>query len=301
METGNGQYRFEEKEMVFVEEKSDYLQKIEEENDLFFLKEYLWQKSVIPITDESKTVHKLIFALVQNDVAPLKEIIEDYSNREPNSQSSYINNDLIIFLFVCIVQKFNLQQQWLINFVEQRKSEEEEKKSITRTFQNLLNENLASKDNYFEIVIIYKEIIGKVETNQHLLNETYEKLSKQSFPFYDSQFLNLISLRAVDLIILWKGLDDYNEFKNLKNFSQVFDDRVKKISNFISWFCIAFFLGLTGYFSYKLFFGTQAEKNLFSQIFSVLGAIGVSVVGVGRKKVEEFFNNVLKKLFGRIT
>ncbi len=300
METRNGKYRFEKKEMVFVEEKSNYLQKIEKENDLFFLKEYFWHKSVVSITSESKTVHKLIFALAHNDISQIEEIIDDYSKREPNPQSAYINNDLITFLFVCIIQKFNLEKQWLINFIEQRKSEEEEKKSITKTFQNLLNDNFESKDNYFEIVIVYKEILGTIQNNKNILNETYEKLSKKTFPFYDSQFLNLISLRAIDLIILWKGLDDYTEFNNLKTFSQVFDNRVSILSKILSWICILFFLSLTIYFSYKLFFGTKEEKDLFSQIFSVLSLVGFSLIGIGRKKVETFFKNSLNKLYGRI-
>lgn len=287
--------------MVFVEEKSDYLQKIEKENDLFFLREYLWQKSVVPITDESKTVHKLLFALVHGDISSIEQIIVDYSNREPNPQSAYINNDLISFLFVCIIHRFNLDKQWLIHFLEQRKSEENEKKSITKTFQNLLNDNLESKDNYFEIVSVYKEIIGTAESSNEVLNETYEKLSKKAFPFYDSQFLNLISFRAIDLIILWKGLDDYTESINLRNFTQMFDNRVKTISKILSWICIVLLVSSGIYFSYKFFYGTETEKNWLSQVASVLGFVGGSIVGIGRQKVEKYFRNNLNKLFGRVS
>ena len=285
--------------MVFVEEKFTYLQKFEEDNDFSFLREFLQKKEVKPPKEESSLAHKLIFSLASNDISSINQIIGDYSAKSPTPESPYIYKDLQIFLLICATKKFSLPNEWLLEFVKQRKSEEEEINFITKTFENLLIDNLESKDNYFEIVIVYKDILGIEENNKIILNSTYERLSKKSFPFYERDFLNLIAIRAIDLIIFWKGLDDYAELKNLKIFARKFDYRIHLISKIFSWIFVISFFGVGLYFAVKLIFGTQDEAQFFDKLLTALGFIGLTVTGIGRKKIEEFTERYVKILFGK--
>jgi hypothetical protein len=299
LETASCKYRVEKEEMVFVEEKFTYLQKFEEGNDFSFLREFLQNKKVESLKEESSLAHKLLFSLASDDISSINEIIKDYSAKSPNPESPYIYKDLQIFLFICATKKFALPNEWLLNFVKQRKSEEEEINFITRTFENLLKDNLESKDNYFEIVIVYKDILGIEENNESILNSTYERLSKKSFPFYERDFLNLIAIRAIDLIIFWKGLDDYAELKTLKIFARKFDYRIHLISEILSWIFIISFFGVGLYFAAKLILGTQEESQFYDKLLTALGFIGLTVTGVGKKRIKEFIEKNLKKLFGR--
>lgn len=286
--------------MVLIEERTSYLRKFEEGNDFCFLREFLLQNQVEKLTPESSVVHKTLFAIASNNVSPIKDVLEDYAAKSPTSESQFIYKDLIIFLFICVTKKFGLEQGWLLKFVENRKSEEEEKNSITKTFQNLLKDNLESKDNYFEIVITYRDILGLTDESEVTLNETYENLSKKTFPFYDSDFLNLIALKAIDLIVLKKGLQSYKEYRTLKDFSGTFDKRIKQISTALFLLTLVFVFSIQGYIAYKYFWGDEYQSRIMEKIltvfsYTVVGALGVS----SKKKIEGFFQKWIKRFFGR--
>lgn len=286
--------------MVLIEERSSYLQKFEEGNDFCFLRDFLLKKKVEKLTQESSVVHKLLFAIASNNTSPIKEIFEDYSAKNPTSESQYIYKDLIVFLFICATKKFRLDQSWLHKFVGQRKSEEEEKISITRTFENLLKDNLASKDNCFEIVIVYKNILGVTEENEAILNETYEGLSKKTFPFYESDFLNLIALKAIDLIVTTKGVTTFRPYMSLQKFAARFDKRIKQLSTALFFLIFAGILSIQSYVVYKYFWGDENQSKVMEKILSAFAYAAIGTIGFGTKKVvEDFFQKRLKNFFGR--
>ena len=290
--------------MVFIEQKSNYLQKFEDGNDFCFLREFLQKGEVFPTEDESSFVHKLLFALSSNDVSPALEIVKDYAAKNPTSDSPFIYKDLLLFLFICVTQKFKLEQDWLLKLVNQRKSSEEEKKIITKTFENLLRNNLESKDNYFEIVIVYKDILGISEERESILNETYEKLSKKQFPYYESDFLNLIAIKAIDLIVLSKGITTYKDYEKLLVFSEKFDTRTEQIAKGIFYLTILIIFIPLIYITYKLFYGTPPEADWADKVFTVTAFIVTILTILGfstRKNIEIILQNIIKKLFGKVT
>jgi hypothetical protein len=286
--------------MVLIEERTGYLRKFEEGNDFCFLREFLLQNQVEKLTPESSVVHKALFAIASNSISPIKDVLEDYAAKSPTSESQFIYKDLIIFLFICVTKKFGLEQGWLLRFVENRKSEEDEKNSITRTFQNLLKENLESKDNYFEIVIVYKDILGFADESEVILNETYLTLSQKTFPFYDSDFLNLIALKAIDLIVQKKGLQNYNEYKSLKDFSDKFENRIKQISTTLFLFVLVLVFSSQVYIAYKYFWGDESQSKLMEKLLTFVPGIAFGMIGIGsKKKIEMLFQNWIKRFFGK--
>jgi hypothetical protein len=300
LEAGGGQHRTKTKEMVLIEERSGYLQKFDEGSDFCLLRNFLLNKQVDKPTQESSLVHKTLFAIISNNISPIKDILDDFSAKSPTSESQYIYKDLMLFLFICVAKKFGLDQSWLLKFVEQRESEEEEKNSITKTFQNLLKDNLESKDNYFEIVIAYKDILGMTEESEVILNATYEKLSKKRFPFYDSDFLNLIAFKAIDLIILTKGVTIIRPYRNLREFAERFDKRIRQISAAFFYLALVIIFFIQGYIAYKYFWGDENQSQTMGKIITVLAYLGVGTIGfVRRRKVEDFFQKRIKRFFGR--
>jgi hypothetical protein len=302
LETASRKHRIKKEEMVFIEEKSAYLQKFGNGNDFCFFKEYLQKKQTEPLTEDSSLVSKLLYALASNEISPVSKLIEENSNKIPTPDSPYIYKDLQIFLFICVTKKFGLEQSWILKFVENRKSEEQEKNSITKTFQNLLKDNLISKDNYFEIVIVYKEILGSNELDETILNETYEKLSRKEFPFYNSDFLNLVAIKAIDFIVLSKGLTDFRSFKNLTEFSGKFDKRIRQIA-IGTFYLIAFslFTPLI-YIGYKLFYGTTQESAWADKIFTVVAIVITILAFIGffnKTNIVSYFETKVKVFFGR--
>jgi hypothetical protein len=286
--------------MVPLEERSNYLRKFEEGNDFCFLREFLLQKQVKKPTQDSSVAHKTLFAIASNNISPIKEVLEDFCAKSPTSESQYIYKDLTIFLFICVTKKFEFDQSWLLKFVQHRRNSEEEKNSITRTFHNLLKDNLESKDNYFEVVVVYKNILGIAEESEAILNETYERLSKKTFPFYNSDFLNLIAIKAIDLIVLAKGVTTFRPYMNLKEFAERFDKRTKQISTVLFLLTLAIIFSIQGYVAYKYFWGNETQRQLMGKILAtssyfVIGAFGFK----NKKRIENFFQRRIKRFFGR--
>lgn len=286
--------------MVLIEERSSYLQKFEEGNDFCFLREFLFHKRVENLNRESSVVHKSLCAIASNDSSPIKDVLDDFSAKSPTAESQYIYKDLMIFLFICVTKKFGLDQSWLLKFVEQRDSSEEEKDSITRTFQNLLKDNLESKDNYFEIVIVYKNILGITEESEVVLNQTYENLSKKSFPFYESEFLNLIAIKAIDLVILTKGVTTFRPYIKLKFFAERFDKRAKQISTALFLLTLTLIFFIQGYIAYRYIWGDESQSKFMEKILTVFSYAIIGTVGFSSKKrIESFLQKLIKRFFGR--
>lgn len=287
-----------------IEEKSNYLQKFESGNDFCFFKEFLRKRELEKPSGEGSSVLRMLYALATNETSELTSIIEDNSAKYPTEDSPYIYKDLQVFLFICVTKKFSLSHDWIIRFVENRKSAEPEKNAITKTFRNLLSNNLDSTDNLFEIVIVYKNIIGSEETNETFLNETYEKLSNMDFPFYNSDFLNLVALKSIDFIVTSKELTSFRDSKHLRTFAEKFDKRINQVA--ISIFCfIAFLLFLPlFYVGYKLFYGTPEESELANKILTVSAIVITFFAFIGysnRNDIIGFFKTQLNKFFGRGT
>lgn len=287
--------------MVSVEQKSNYLQQFEKDNNISFLKDYVWHNRVDEFVENSSNSHKLIFALAKSDKTVILDLVEDFSAKNPTSDSQYIYRDLDIFLFICVTKKFELPQDWLLNFIDKRISSEEESKRISKSFENLLNNNLESKDNYEEIILVYKSILEINTYNELELNETYEKLSKTQFPFYNSNFLNVLSLKAIDIIVTLKGLTDFDKHRKLNLFSDTFNHRIKQISIFIFIIIILALLGVSGYVTFKLFLGSNEESQFADKILTAFGAISfLSVWGLIWKSNEviQHIKKILARFFG---
>lgn len=285
--------------MVFVEERSNYLHNENKGKNFLLLRDFLINNCVETPNREGDIFHKLLFSLFSNDTETAQQIVQDYSAKEPNQHSQYIYKDMLIFLFICTTKKFDLNQDWINKFLRERKGSQEEKKSITKTFENIVENNFQSKNNLYEIILVYKDILGTREKNQTILNETYSKLSKREFPFYESDFLNIVSIKAIDLIILWKEVEDYEENIEIKQFAKAYDNRVKSISYYFSWGLVASLFVATCYFSYVLLFGSTKESEFSNKIFTILGFVGLSLTGIGRTKIESYIKSGLNLIFGR--
>ncbi len=288
--------------MVFIEEKSTYLQKFERGNDFCFFKEYLQKKQIELPTENSSLVSKLLYALAFSEISLVSKLVEENSAKTPTPDSPYIYKDLQIFLFICATKKFGLEQDWILKFVENRRSEEQEKNSITKTFQNLLEDNLISKDNYFEIVIVYKSIIEVEDPVETTLNEAYDKLSNMEFPYYNSDFLNLIAIKAIDLIILSKGLTNFRNFRKLLEFAEKFDKRIKQVATGFFYLITVFMFSPLIYLGYKLFYGTTQESDWANKMFTVVAILLAILAFIGfstKRDIVSYFETKVKGFFGK--
>ena len=135
-----------------------------------------------------------------------------------------------------------------------------------------------------------------------LMNKTYLELTSSKFPFYNNHFLDIVSLRAIDIITISKGLDDIVQLEQLKIFFKTFERRCLQCSIALYWsvFLIIVYLGIRiGISYYDLDQNQTQTANKFLSIFSFLGGSGfIFLYLMNKKLITKKIDKIVKFIWG---
>ena len=114
--------------------------------------------------------------------------------------------------------------------------------------------------------------------------------------------MNIISLRAIDLIIESKGLDDIEKVQNLTEFVESFTSRSKQISNLFYWLILSIII-VTGILLGKYYLSLDVNKiqniNNIISIFSFLFGSGFIILYISKKEnIIEIIRKTINKFWG---
>ncbi len=244
---------------------------------------------------------KVLFNLIKtyraNDKRKFQNEYIELSRREPSSNSPYAYNDFLIFVLICGTKKFELNQDWIREVLDIRNCSDDECKLTTLTFKNLLSENYTSTNNHFPTIVTFQHILEISLLENDLLNITYLKIVQGVFPRFNLDFLNLVVLRAFDLIVLRKEILGEGEMSHLKSFEKRFTSKVTLISKFAHWiftlgiYCIVIYL----YFTNQVFQNFIKHHSGFFNLMGLGGLIGMYAFGERLRNLNE---QIIKKFWG---
>lgn len=290
--------------MVYIEEQSAYLQRLKQSLLAPLLNEVLYD----PVADYSLETHNandvavsLIICVKANNKAHAEQILNQFSKRQINKDSHWIYNNFIVFCIVCAVHKFNLSDDWIkeaINLTYSKANPID--KRIKDTFRNILTGNYNSKGDYHQISLVYQFLAKDEKPDDARLNEMYIELWETLFPFTDDDFLNVISLKAIEIAFLKKALLTPHRFTLMNNFVPIFKMRADIIANILSWVFIATVTIGSFYILWLLYEKTNIYP-LFSKLFFFLLSIsgfGVSIFWGWKKGLSRFIVTLINKTFG---
>ena len=285
--------------MVSLIERSKYNNSVDDNPIVFWFFSFIQSNQVNYHPDEESEIDKLYFdflnSVSENSKGKFEENYNEISRRHPTSESPFVNNDFLIFTLICGVMKFNLDKRWLQEVLDQRTNLNAPFHSITHTFRNILALNFISTDNNLEIVIVFLNLLNRVQLSNEVLDITYLKISNNKNLFekqYD--FLTLISLRAYDVIVLTKETPDATEIKFLHDFKYTFLKRIVILSDIIYGI---FFIGLI-IFSVYLIKTHKGLNDYITSIGSILQLIGLGLFTIFFKWIRRKIDNFLKFAFG---
>lgn len=199
----------------------------------------------------------------------------EFSRRKPSDESPWLFDDFLLFVIIIGIIKFKIDKSWILEVIEKRSSKNSEFYQINMTFLNLLKENYKSKDNLFEMVYVFQEIINFPINPIEEFNLLYERLvSDNSFINTRNDFLKIIRMRAIDIIILNKELPNSQEVTNLKLFKKIFTNRVNIISRTINVLLIAGLILWIYYFQGV----SQSNQDFINVISAISGILGLSLL-----------------------
>ena len=125
------------------------------------------------------------------------------------------------------VVKFGADADWLREALRIRvENAEGESRLIAQTLLDAVNGNYDSTNNHGPLMIVIKHAVNMPLGSPKRINSIYRQLTENSFPPHASRFLNAVSLRAADAIILAKGLGDLEWHLATERFLASFNARV---------------------------------------------------------------------------
>jgi hypothetical protein len=286
--------------VVSIEDRLSFLEEIKKNKKVEAFLSFISNESINVIPEESSATdhsyYRAINAILNDDNDEFSSIYVEFTSRQPTAQSPYVHDDFLLFVLICGLKKYNIvDNSWLIQVLNIRNDSQTESLAIKNTFLNILKDNFKSNDNLFEIIIVCQNVVDKIFIDQSAINSTYLKISKRDLgQMYTSLFLNLISYRAFDVIILLKEFPDSELIQALINFEKIFDQRALWVSRFLYFLTV----GLLLYLGYALIGyknSIKVELNTLSIFFQLLG---VAFIGSLNKAIIHFYLKVVRLVFG---
>ncbi|WP_276965100.1 hypothetical protein [Bacteroides graminisolvens] len=276
--------------MVSVEERISYLNKIQQIPKIKLFSDLLNGKQCVAnIANVDAAYIGFIDSLSNNNEQKFKEFYNDFSRKKPSSESLWINDDFLIFVLISGIVRYKIDRAWIKGAISARTTQKPEYLSINKTFSNILDDNFQSNDNLYEIVIVLQDFLNLAISTEYL-DGLYNRISN-NINLYSSQndFLVCLSMKAIDIIIISKGLPDNKEIANMRDFVALFQKRVETTSKGIYILILSAIIVLM-----LVFLEKHAEfLNSISVVFGLLGVGLLTFIKWVQEKISEFLLSVL--------
>ncbi len=225
---------------------------------------------VLNPSDTDSVVCNLLIYVQQNDVVSATALYQKFTTRRVRSDSEWIHNDFLLFALVCTVSKFRLDSQWVRQVLLCRPNTDVMQRLINKSFENLLAGDYNASEDYHQISVVFQIVTQQIQPNDTRLNQMFAYLWRTSFPYFESDFLNIISLRAIRATFEAKGLLNPEQRFVTEQFASRFLTRVKLITKIISVTVFALMIG--GLAISAVFF---ADNIWVKRVLAVLSALGL--------------------------
>lgn len=251
-------------------------------------------------SNASNLALNLLIAVKVNNGNAAKKYVQILSKRRPTKESHWIYDNYLLFSVVTAIAKFGLETAWVSEVINLSLSGSfGEDKKIKETFKNIVAGNLNAKNDFHQISMLYQSISGDEQFQSMQINSVFSAHWMKPFPYYEDDFLNLSSLRAVEIAVQKKSLLNAQQQYDLDVFLPTFNRRADLLSNIISWLIV---ISLMATISYGLVKLNAIEKDfpaVVKMIFFLIGLSGVGILGVlgWKKGIARFIRKIFNSFF----
>ncbi len=292
--------------MVSLTDRSQYLQQFGSDRYAQAFIDFLMGNEVSSEGSSSgETAYDLSIlafrAIQANDQEGFIDAYNRMSGRRPKPDSDWLYNDLLLFALVIGTVKFGSDAGWLRDALRTRiENTAGESQLIARTLVDALNGNFESTNNHGPLLIVIKHAVNLPLGLPQRINSIYRQLTERSFPPHESSFLNAVSLRAVDAIVLSKELGDLERHLATDRFLDSFNDRIQQIAYVLYVLLVVAVTAGTLYFSHRYLNTPKQEQGTFESILALwpfLGVPGLFGLLGKRQQIEAWLKRQLLKFF----
>ena len=246
---------------------------------------------------DSNSIACNVFHFVRHaDEVRCQELYQQLLSRKPNKETEWIYNDYLVFSLVCAVKKFALPSEWVRQLLALRATQDEEKQRLNATLSNILAGNLNSREDYHQVSLVYQSLTGEQVPDEARLNKMFNFLWRRPFPFFTSPFLNLISLKAVELAFHRKGLLNPEQFFATEQFTARFLRRTRRLAALLV--SVPVVLVIVGLVIATIRYPNNAGVKIVLLLMSVFGVDVLASISGMRDKLRTLTTTGLRRALG---
>lgn len=289
--------------MVYIEQQSGYLRQFDDLPIAPILSEILKQEEgrfSDDIHNAGDLALNLLISLKSNDKESALKYYTIFNKRQPTKDSHWIYDNYVLFAIVCVVRKFNFDTQWIRNVIDiSYNGADSANKKIKDTFKNILAENYNAKGDFHQISLVYQYLANDGHYQNEAINKMFHHLWLKTFPFFEEDFLNVLSIKAIEIAFMKKALLTDREFYYLNGFVPIFNARADFIARIFSRLII---VGLMAFVFYVLWKLNNSEKDYPLAVKTIVflssfSGVGVLAVWGWKSNLASFFRTFINKLF----
>jgi hypothetical protein len=286
--------------MVSLEAKAEYWKPLRATPLVCFFIDFLDGQTTSPLgtldpADNEGAVQHLLTSVRNNDRTTAVALYQKLSTRRLRPDTEWVHNDYLVFALVCTVRKFQLDDSWLRHVIRLRPVDEAEKRLVNKTLENILAGNYSAREDYYQISVVFQLLTGQGQPDVERFNKMLSYLWRHPFPWFDSEFMNIVSMRAIRAAFEAKGLLNPEQRFVSEHFAAHFTRRVSAISNGFSWLVLLAAVG--GLASLALFYAEDPRGKLILGVSAAFG-FGLGTLTELRKWGAARVEMLLRKLFG---
>ncbi len=270
--------------MVSIVERSSYISELRKNPKVNCLFGFLFGSSSKDYGDDNFS--QIIKSLERNDKVKFNQIYKELNSREPSNHLPYVHDDFLLFSLILGCKKFNIDLSWVKRILSVRSTTDVEGNLITISLINIIENNFLSQNNNFGIILSFESILNQKYTSWQERKLFYIDIIKEKFPFYSSDLLNLLALKAYDIVILEGDESRESKYNRLSSFETSFLNRINNLSKVLHWTLNLLLICLLLYF----YVNDSSFKSLLTD-----NSVIVSILGLGGIAAQVIFNNKVSK------
>lgn len=289
--------------MVYIEQHSPYLNQFSGSPIGPLLNEILCKET----GQQSEDIHNavdlalnLLISLKSNNREQAVKYYTIFNKRQPKKDSHWVYDNYVLFSIVSVIRKFGLDNQWIRDVIDISYSGADQvNKKIKDTFKNILAGNFNAKGDFHQISIVYQSLANEEHFDNETINKMFQNLWLKKFPFFEEDFLNVISIKAVEIAFLKKALLTDREFYYLHSFIPSYNSRTNLIAKTLARIIIICLILGVFYLIWKLNSDEDQYPLVVKLIVFLCSFSGVGVIAIWgwKNNLATLFRKLINKLF----
>ena len=220
--------------MVPIESRLHYFSasRVNEKFDLFYSFVFGDLNNVDSHEDYGEVID-LIRSISNNSKNEFANQYANYKDRELKASLPFVKDDVLCFLFLIGVLKFDVPNDWIGNVINTRRPTSEEAIEIKESFKDVISGRFDRNGLTTAFAVVLENINRKPLVSNEVKIKYYEWFVNKKVSFSQSPFMNAILYRAFDIVLLEFNEDSKGQIERLVEFERIFIKRVGLFSKII--------------------------------------------------------------------